>query len=110
MFAGGPISQASKKQKSVVTSITKAEYIALLECSRQVLQFKHLFEELGYPRYTIDANNLLNLKTLENKQAKIELRGDNTISIKLIKNNQVYRRLKYIDIVYHFIRDLQRER
>ena len=109
IFAGGPISWASKKQKSVATSTTEAEYIALSECSRQVLWFKHLFEELGYPTYAMDANNLLNLKTLENEQAKIELRGDNTASIKLVKNNQVCGRLKHIDVAYHFIRDLQRD-
>ena len=37
IFARGPVSWASKKQKSVATSITKAEYIVLLEYSRQAL-------------------------------------------------------------------------
>ena len=81
--------------------------MVLLEYSRQALWFKHLFEELGYPIYAIDANNLLSLRIPDNKQAKIELKGDNIVSLKLVKNNQVYRRLKYIDIVYYFIRNLQ---
>ena len=55
----------------------------------------------------MDANNLLGLKTPDNEQAKIELKGDNTASIKLVKNNQVCGRLKHIDVAYHFIRDLQ---
>ena len=34
IFARGPVSWASKKQKSVVTLITETEYMALSECSR----------------------------------------------------------------------------
>ena len=109
MFAGGPVSWASKKQKSVATSTTEAEYMALSECSRQALWFKHLFEELGYPTYAMDANDLLSLRTPDNEQAKIELKGDNMASLKLVKNNQVCGRLKHIDVAYHFIRNLQQD-
>ena len=57
----------------------------------------------------MDANNLLSLRTPDNEQAKIELKGDNIASLKLVKNNQVCRRLKHMDVAYHFIRNLQQD-
>ena len=57
----------------------------------------------------MDANDLLSLRTPDNEQAKIELKGDNVASLKLVKNNQVCGRLKHIDMAYHFIRNLQQD-
>ena len=37
MFAGGPISWISRKQKSVATSTTEAEYMALSSCAKKGL-------------------------------------------------------------------------
>ena len=35
----------------------------------------------------MNANNLLSLRIPDNEQAKIELKGDNVVSLKLVKNN-----------------------
>lgn len=40
---------------------------------------------------------------------EVELRGDNTAAISLVKNNQVSPRLKHVDVSYHYIRELQRD-
>lgn len=109
MFAGGPISWASKKQKSVATSTTDAEYMALSECSRQAMWLSHLFTELGFPSYAMNASQQVNLMTPDTEQTLVELKGDNQASIRLVKNNQISGRLKHIDIAYHYIRDLQNQ-
>ena len=36
----------------------------------------------------------------------MKLKEDNNEAIALIKNRQVSERLKYIDIIYHYIQDL----
>ena len=38
----------------------------------------------------------------------MKLKNDNNDAIALIKNRQINKRSKHIDIVYHYIRDLQK--
>ena len=109
MFAGGPISWASRKQKSVATSTTEAEYMALSECSRQAIWLAQLLKELGHPEH-INESLQVDLRSLKTGQTCVELRGDNMGSIKLVKNAQVGERSKHIDVAYHYIRELQKKK
>jgi len=83
--------------------------MALSECSRQAIWLSHLFKELGYPKYAVNQDNNVDLRTPTTEQTMIELKGDNTASIRLVKNNQISERLKHVDVVYHHIRDLQQK-
>ena len=47
-LAGGLISWTTKAQKTVALPSTKAEYMALSDCSRQVVWMHALMGELGY--------------------------------------------------------------
>jgi len=47
-LAGGLISWTTKAQKTVALSSTKAEYMALSDCSRQIVWMHTLMGELGY--------------------------------------------------------------
>ena len=107
MLGSGPISWASRKQRSVSTSTTEAEYMALSECSRQAIWLAALFTELGYPEI-IGPCNKMGVNAIDNSEAILELKGDNNGVIALVKNRQVSERSKHIDIVYYYIRDLQK--
>ena len=48
----------------------------------------------------------MNIYVKDNFDVIIKLKGDNNNVIALIKNRQVNKRLKHIDIVYYYIRDL----
>ena len=85
-IADGTISWVSHAQKTVALSSTEAEYMALSDCSRQVMWIKSLFSELGF--------------MLE----PLPICGDNQGSIFIASNPIQERRTKHIDIRYHFIR------
>ncbi|KIJ16127.1 hypothetical protein PAXINDRAFT_48622, partial [Paxillus involutus ATCC 200175] len=79
-------SWASHTQTTVALSSTEAEYMALSDCSRQVVWIRSLLSELGY-----------NLKP-------IPICGDNQGSIFMATNPITEKRSKHIDICYHYVR------
>ena len=48
MLLGGPLAWYSRKQRSVSTSITEAEYVALCQGSKEAVWFRELLRELGF--------------------------------------------------------------
>ena len=87
-LAGGAISWTSHVQKTVALSSTEAEYMALSDCSRQVVWMHTLMGELGY-----------HLKP-------IPICGNNQGSIFITFNPVTEKRSKHIDIHYHYIREV----
>nr|GEY80740.1 hypothetical protein [Tanacetum cinerariifolium] len=81
------ISWSSKRQKSVVISSTKAEYIALSGCYAQILWMRSQVSDYG-----LGFN-------------KIPMYCDNKSVISLCCNNVQHSRSKHIDISYHFIKE-----
>ena len=94
-LGGGAVSWASKKQRSVSTSTTEAEYLALSTCSKHAVWIGELLRETGFPQY------------LGGSGWTTQLKGDNQSALALVKNPQVNDRTKHIDVAYHHIRDLQ---
>lgn len=88
MMCNGPVSWASRKQKSTATSSTEAEYYALHMATCEALWFHNLFEELGYPFTN-----------------PITIFCDNQSTIKLAKNGEYHARTKHIRVQYHQVRD-----
>ena len=82
------IAWKSKGQKSVTLSSTKAEYVAILEVSTEILfiagVMKFLGMEITYP---------------------IEINVDNICAIYLLKNATTGNRTKHVDTRYHFVRE-----
>ena len=76
----------SKKQQSVATSSTEAEYMALSLTARQAIWYKHAFKQL---KLTIP----------------IHLKYDNQSGIKLSKNQVLHQCSKHIDVHYHYTRE-----
>ena len=87
-LAGGAISWTSRAQRTITLSSTEAEYMVLSDCSHQVVWYHTLMGELGY-----------NLKP-------VPICGDNQGSIFITSNPVTKKRSKYIDIRYHYIREV----
>ena len=96
LLAGGPVAWASRKQRSVATSTTEAEYVGLSIGAKQLLWLMQLLRELGFP-------------SMIGRDAFCgDLRGDNTGAIALVENGHLHERTKHIDIAYHHVRDLRK--
>jgi len=87
-LARGVFSWNSRAQKSIALSSTEAEYMSLSDTCRQLVWIKTLFSELG-----------INL-------GPIPLCGDNQGSIFLASNPVQEKRIKHIDLRYHYIREI----
>src|SRR3982074_2975390 len=87
-LAGRAISWKSSAQKTVALSSTEAEYMALSDCSRQVVWIHTLMGELSYY-----------LKP-------VPICGDNQGSIFIASNPVTEQRSKHIDIRFHFVRQV----
>ena len=68
IFAGGPVSWISRKQKSVATLTTKAEYIALSICVKEGLWISQLLRDLGLTIFI--GNYLKRVSIIEDKAYK----------------------------------------
>lgn len=87
-FNGALATWSSKRQRTVSTPTTKAEYIALGHGAREAVWLKKLVNEL-MPQDLI---------------SKITLLGDNESSIPLTRNAESQNRTKHIDVIHHFVR------
>ena len=87
-MAGGLISWTSRVQKTVALLSTEAEYMALSDCSHQMVWMHTLMGELGY------------------HMKAIPICRDNQGSIFIASNPVTEKRSKHIDICYHFIRNV----
>ena len=87
-LADGIFLWQSRVQKTIAHSSTEAEYMAMSDCSRQVVWVRNLLAELGY------------------HVSHIPLSGDNQGSIFIASNPVTEPRSKHIDIRYHYIREV----
>ena len=88
LMAEGAVTWTSRMQKTVARSSTEAEYMALSEACSEVAWLTSLQREIGYrPNFPVP------------------LVSDNQGGIFLAINPAHDRRLKHVDIRYHFIRE-----
>jgi hypothetical protein len=90
VFLGiGAISWSSRKQTTVALSSTESEYIALSEAAREVMWIGHFLQELNiiYEEPTV-------------------IFEDNQGTIAFASNQRALRRMKHIEVKYHFVRHL----
>jgi hypothetical protein len=87
ILGGAAVSWTSKRQKSIATSSTEAEYMALALGTKEAIWLRRLLHELLHPAA---GPTLINV--------------DNQSCIKLAKNPELHQLTKHIDIQYHFTR------
>jgi len=93
MLSGGAVSWSSKKQPIVTLSTTEAEFVAAAACACQAVWMRRILEKLNH----------------EQKGCTI-LMCDNSSTIKLSRNPIMHGRSKHIDVRFHFLRDLTRDK
>ena len=81
-----------RAQRTVALSSTEAEYMSLSDTSRQLVWIKALLSELGV------------------NMGPIPLCGDNQGSIFMASNPVQERRIKHIDIRFHYVREVVQQR
>ncbi|KAJ9544402.1 hypothetical protein OSB04_024109 [Centaurea solstitialis] len=81
------VTWTSKKQNSVSTSTSEAEYVAAGSCCAQVLWMWNQLMDYGF------------------QLSKIPIYCDNTLVIAIANNPVLHSKTKHIEIRYHFIRD-----
>ena len=111
MLGGGPISWMSRKQKSVATSTTEAEYMALSTCAKEGLWISQLLRDIGMTQYLGGGIGKVGILQNEAHEAAspVQLKGDNQASLTLVKDAHIHERSKHIDVAYHHIRDLYKK-
>jgi ribonuclease HI len=88
LLNGGAVSWKSKRQSTVATSSTEAEYMSLYSAVQEAIWLKRLLVDLHY-----DSSNA------------VKIYQDNQGTIALAKNPTFHDRTKHIDIKYHFTRE-----
>ncbi|CAJ2635972.1 unnamed protein product [Trifolium pratense] len=93
MYGNGPISWSSKKQAIVTLSTTEAEFVAAASSACQAVWLRRILDQLGQAQV-----------------GETVILCDNSSSIKLSKNPVLHGKCKHIDVRYHFLRDLTKEK
>ena len=90
VFAGSPITWSSKLQRTVSTSTTEAEYLALLYNAKEAFWNAGLLKQVGYT----------------DKIECLKIYSDNKAAIALTKNQNFHAKTKHIDVAAHYVREL----
>ncbi|XP_075157801.1 uncharacterized protein LOC142231066 [Haematobia irritans] len=90
---GCAVSWESKKQKTIALSSTEAEYMAMSNAAREATYLKRLMAEIGY----------------DSGEAVI-LNFDNQGAGKLAENPVFHNRSKHIDVKFHHVREVIRNK
>lgn len=94
-LAGGAVSWSSKLQRSVSTSTTEAEYLALGHAAKEAVWLRNFLAQIGCPELQTETTSVY---------------GDNQGAIALVKNPEFHARTKHIDVSAHFIRELEADK
>ena len=89
MIFGGPVDWKASKQKTVTTSTTEAELLALSEAGKSLSMWKRLFNTIRF-----DPGHSVTLKC-DNQQ---------TISLLTKESPQLRTKLRHVDIHHHWLR------
>lgn len=92
IFAGGAISWGSELQRSVSLSTTESEFIAAAQATKELVWLKYFMEEIT-----------------NTKNFVMHLLVDNQSAIRLIKNSELHKRSKHIEVRHLFVREKYQE-
>jgi len=90
-MAGGPVSWSSKRQSTVATSSTEAEYIGQYNAAREATWIRSFLMELG-----LSYRDLI--------KEPLVIKADNTAAESLSRDPTIHSRAKHMDVAYHWQR------
>ena len=88
ILSSAAVSWASKRQHTVATSSTEAEYVAGSEAAKEAIWFRLILSELGML-----------------KEGPTEILLDNQSAIALAKNPVFHGWMRHVEVQHHFIRE-----
>ncbi|KAL6419525.1 hypothetical protein ACFW04_013784 [Cataglyphis niger] len=88
ILAGRPVTWSSQRQKLVTLSTTEAENVATATAAKEIVWLRKLLNDIGCQCFNAT-----------------ELFVDNQSAIRLVKNLEFHKRMKHINICYHFIKE-----
>lgn len=97
LLHGGAITWSTRKQQSVATSTTEAEYMGLCNAAKEAVWLRNLLMSLGLKKYVAQTNE------------STRIYGDNQGSLKLVANPEMHSGSKHIDVQYHYVRELAQQ-
>lgn len=80
---GGAVTWAARKQQSISTSTTEAEYVALCNASKEAVWVRNLLRHIGQGKHA---------------QGAVRILGDNQGALKLVANPEFHAKTKHIDV------------
>ena len=89
LVSGGPISWISRRQSVVALSTAEAEYIALFEAVKEAVWLKQLCRDIGL-----------------SDSGAVTIHCDSTAAAAIANNSKSSRRVKHMDIKYHYVREV----
>ena len=95
LIENAAVTWASKKQRTVASSIVEAEYVFMCQTGKNIVWATRWINELRL-------REMLN-------NSPIQLLGDNQGAISLIKNSEHHSRIKHIDVQYHYVREIAKD-
>ena len=93
MLGGGAVSWVSRKQSTIATSSTQAEYMALYRTGKNALWDRGYFSQLDRAHY------------IGKDSHSMTIYMDNQSAMKIAASLQISDRSKHFDIVYHAVRE-----
>lgn len=97
------ISWGSRLQKTVSTSSTEAEYMAITEATKETLWLRQLMRE-------VDGANLLEAEGPDSDAMTVTIYVDNKGAIQIAKNPTSHSRTKHIEVRHFFVRQHVKEK
>jgi hypothetical protein len=90
---GATVTWAVRKQQSVSTLTTEAEYAGLCNAAKEAVWIRNLLQHIGRSVYAEVTQPTL-------------IYGDNQGALRLVTNPEFHARSKHIDVQYHYTREL----
>ncbi len=101
----------SWKQKFIIISIIKTEYMILSICIKKDLWINQVFKNMNLTKYlSISHSHVDILEKITHQFVSLtQLKKDNQAFLMLVKNAHIHERLKHINVAYHHIQDLHKK-
>lgn len=93
LMNGAPVSWSSRKQGIVATSTTEAEFYAIAEAAKEMMWLRQLLLDMNV-----------------SAPLPLHISSDNQSAIKMLENEKFSHRTKHIDVQYHFLKDMIRNK